>query len=456
MINNCTDTNTDNNTDTDNNNTLITDEQKDDLMYQLQSINAIQYGDFTLKSGAKSGYYFDLRKIYSYPNILSEITKHIETITGSHKYDLVCGVPISGIPYATSYSLRTSTPMILLRKELKEHGKKQLIEGNYTHGNRVLLIEDVITTGSSILETTSQLLAAGLVVETVAVIIDRRGLDEKKAANSIAIDNNMDIKCILNLDDFIYNFLSNTPKIMFDRKLHNNFSNNLWKLMLMKQTNLCFSMDVFDMSLLEDIGDHICLLKLHLDINDTVNYQPLFELAERKRFCILDDRKYADIGHIVNLQYAKKWLYCIRSCTAHSIFGQSTLDGLRTHLDSKLESCFLIAQSSSTNNLITPEYTSQTYQLGKKNGDLVGGFITQKRIGDDSFLYLTPGVQNGGNNSDQMGQGYRSVEDAIVRDECDIIIVGRGIYNSEDKAAAAKEYCNIGWSSLVKRYSGDT
>jgi len=437
--------------------------QKQELIYQLQKINAVQYGHFTLKSGVKSNYYFDLRKIYSFPDILFEITRHIIEITENKKFDLVCGVPLAGIPFATAYSLQTGTPMIVLRPQRKNHGNQQLIEGNYKHGDRVLLIEDVITTGGSILDTTAQLLAAGLVIKTVAVIVDRRGPEDKAKMDG------MDIRCVLQMADFFNGLCGGVPQKMFQRQFHNTFSRDLWDLILMKQTNLCFSMDVYDLPFLKEIGDQICLLKMHLDINDTVNYQPLFELAEEKKFFILDDRKYADIGHIVNLQFAKNWLYCIRSCTVHSIFGQSTLDGLRPHLGNKLDSCFLIAQSSATDSFITPEYTSRTYQLGLKNADMVGGFITQKRLtsnssggdddddngddnGGDSFLYLTPGVQNGGNESDQMGQGYRSVEDAIIKDRCDIIIVGRGIYQSNNKITCAKGYRELGWKYLVQRY----
>jgi uridine monophosphate synthetase len=390
------------------------------LVQTLQKIGVIQHGNFTLKSGATSSYYFDLRKIYSYPEVLVKIIDQLNELTDNQQFDLVCGVPLAGIPLATTYSVRYNVPMIVLRNERKDHGTQNLIEGNYKKGDCVLLLEDVVTTGGSINETCNQLIAEGLEVKMVAVIIDR---------SDTGISG---LKSLLTLNDIM-----KLPQKMVSRKLNNSFSNELWEIMMTKRTNLCYSMDSYNIDFLSEIGDYICLLKLHLDIIGTVDYERLFKLAADKNFLILDDRKYADIGHIVQQQFNKVG---IRSCTVHSIFGQSTLDGLKPH-DA---GCFLIAESSAKNNFISPEYTIHTYQLGQTNPELVAGFITQSRLGDDSFLYLTPGV-NLTTTGDTMGQGYRSIETAVCNDGCDIIIVGRGIKTISD----AKEYRDQGWKHLV-------
>ena len=101
--------------------------------------------------------------------------------------------------------------------------------------------------------------------------------------------------------------------------------------------------------------------------------------------------------------------------------------------------------------MIDTTYTQRTYKLGQANAQFVAGFITQTSLGDDSFLYLTPGVSSVSTNHG-CGQQYRGVTDAVIRDKCDIIIVGRGIYEANDIVSTAKEYQKLGWDALMKRY----
>jgi orotidine-5'-phosphate decarboxylase len=144
------------------------------LVQSLKQIGAIQFGDFTLKSGQKSSYYFNLRLIYSYPRVLREVVDMIHETVKAETYDRVSGVPTAGIPYASVYSICHDVPMIMLRKERKDHGTHSLVEGAFKKGQTVLLIEDVTTTGASILESCQQLESEGLIVKTIVTIIDRR------------------------------------------------------------------------------------------------------------------------------------------------------------------------------------------------------------------------------------------------------------------------------------------
>jgi uridine monophosphate synthetase len=156
---------------------------KSDLILKLYEIGAIKFGEFTLKSGLKSPIYFDLRVTISYPEILESIAICLNDLADKDSYDVVCGVPYAAVPIATTFSLETSKPLIMCRKEAKEHGTKKMVEGVFNQGDRVLVIEDVVTTGSSILETITHLENGNLSVQDVVVILDRQqGAKEKLAS----------------------------------------------------------------------------------------------------------------------------------------------------------------------------------------------------------------------------------------------------------------------------------
>lgn len=143
------------------------------LVTSLYQIGAIQFGQFTLKSGKTSSIYINLRKIISYPALLESIAASMWRATKDCQYDLVCGVPYTALPIATCLSLEHDIPMIMRRKEKKEYGTKQMIEGVYSKGQHCLVIEDVITSGGSIIETADDLENAGLEINDVVVLIDR-------------------------------------------------------------------------------------------------------------------------------------------------------------------------------------------------------------------------------------------------------------------------------------------
>src|SRR5438046_2812251 len=123
------------------------------LVHELYEIGAIQFGSFTLKNGSISPIYIDMRRIISYPKIMKLCAASLWQIIAlqSISFDFLCAVPYGAIPIASSLSILHEKPLLMARKQTKDHGTKRAIEGVYKSGDSVVLIEDVITSGSSII-----------------------------------------------------------------------------------------------------------------------------------------------------------------------------------------------------------------------------------------------------------------------------------------------------------------
>ncbi|MGB9175259.1 MAG: orotate phosphoribosyltransferase [Methanoregula sp.] len=144
----------------------------------LVRYKAIEFGEFTLASGAKSTYYIDVKSAVTHPDLLSAVASRVaETCT----FDVVAGVAVGGVPLAVAVSLVSGKPYAIIRSSEKGHGKKDLIIGN-VRGKNVLLIEDVTTSGGSALYGIEALRAAGARADCVVTVVDREQGAEKMLA----------------------------------------------------------------------------------------------------------------------------------------------------------------------------------------------------------------------------------------------------------------------------------
>jgi uridine monophosphate synthetase len=146
---------------------------KERFLESLIATGCFKLGDFTLKSGKKSPFYIDLRRLISDPGAMALAAESYARTAEGLAYDRIAGIPAAGLPLATATSLRTGRPMLWPRMPVKEHGTGNRIEGDYKPGERLLLLDDLITTGASKLEAATILRGEGLVVEDLVVLIER-------------------------------------------------------------------------------------------------------------------------------------------------------------------------------------------------------------------------------------------------------------------------------------------
>jgi len=150
---------------------------KDDLIQILVRTGAIKFGAFTLASGKLSPYYIDLRLIPSYPEafrkILGFYVNLAKTEIGLKNFDRIAGIPTAGIPFSAVLAFNLEKPFLYVRKEIKTHGRERRVEGLLMPGDRILLVDDLITTGTSLLGAADAVIAEGAVVKDALVLIDR-------------------------------------------------------------------------------------------------------------------------------------------------------------------------------------------------------------------------------------------------------------------------------------------
>ena len=132
-----------------------------------------QLGEFTLKSGLRSPFYVDLRRVASDPKVLKLVGKAYGKLMRDLDFHRVAGIPLAALPLATAASLETGTPLIYPRIPPKPHGTGNNVEGDYHKGEKALLLDDLITTGKSKVEAIDVLRAEGLVVEDLVVLLER-------------------------------------------------------------------------------------------------------------------------------------------------------------------------------------------------------------------------------------------------------------------------------------------
>ena len=152
--------------------------------------NIIKFGNFTLSSGKKSSYYIDLRLVPSFPHQFRKMIKNLQKLIiekiGLDNFDSLVSIPTGGLIIGSALAIETVKPLIYVRNKSKDHGTAKSIEGKILSDMRVMMIDDIATTGTSVLNGIKQLRAEGLSISNACVIINRlEGAD--KILNSVGV-----------------------------------------------------------------------------------------------------------------------------------------------------------------------------------------------------------------------------------------------------------------------------
>ncbi|MFA5995485.1 MAG: orotidine-5'-phosphate decarboxylase [Patescibacteria group bacterium] len=239
----------------------------------------------------------------------------------------------------------------------------------------------------------------------------------------------------------------------------NPTAKKLLEIMIEKKTNLAVAADLTSgaeiLRILDKIGSEICVAKLHIDIltDFTSNFvTELIKLKEKHNFLIFEDRKFADIGNTVQMQYAQGIYHIVDWAditNAHTVPGPGIIEGLSAVGLPKGRGLLLLAEMTPEGTLAKGEYTQASIEMAKKYDDFVFGFITTKKlINDPKFINFTPGVKFGG-GGDGLKQQYNTPAKAIAGGS-DVLIVGRGIYKVDDPASEARKYRQEAWEAYLQ------
>jgi orotate phosphoribosyltransferase len=151
--------------------------KKDEMANILLKIDALKFGVFKLSTGKASPYYIDLRVIPSFPDVFREICDfYSQTITdeiGLKTFERIAGIPIAGIPFASQIAYNLKKPFLFMRKGVRFSGRERRVEGILASGDKVLLIDDLLTTGSTLKKAADAVRAEGGVVSDALVFLDR-------------------------------------------------------------------------------------------------------------------------------------------------------------------------------------------------------------------------------------------------------------------------------------------
>jgi len=169
----------------------------------LNKIGALQFGAFKLTSGKISPYYIDLRIVPSFPDAFQKVSNFfvdfIKDEVGTENFERIAGIPVAGIPFASIIAYNLQKPFIYVRRGVRLHGRQRRIEGILAPGDRIVLIDDLVTTGLSLKKAAKAITAEGGLVTDAVVLLDREeGGKERLGKSGIKLHSLLNVSEIAN------------------------------------------------------------------------------------------------------------------------------------------------------------------------------------------------------------------------------------------------------------------
>lgn len=405
---------------------------------ELFQKDIIERGHFVLKSGKTSNVYVNLRKLLIYPSTLKKVGQSIGDILRFcyGKYGSpnsitwkICGVPYGAISLATVVACSEQTDdlpkvkfsMGIYRKETKDHGSKSPIE-NMTRGDRIILIEDVVTTGQSCLEMINDLeYNHGIRTDAVICVVDRANSSE---ARQTLREKQIPIINLFKLENDEHFHVK-------DPKFESHESPD--------KKELAVSIDVEHFEDLHDqfisFAPYVDYIKIHSDFYNHFGLELLRFLKQRfPNLLLIEDAKLSDIGKTTERQLNRysQWADLI---TVHGIAGHETIKRFESYNDVK---ALLITSMSSSGMMINDVMRTNLIQLGSQS-DSVFGFIDQGSIPGKKVF--RPGISLKG-SCQIKDQNYVHPETAF-QSGTSVVIVGKDITLAFDPIGTLKIYRNL-------------
>lgn len=482
------------------------------IIKKLYSEGIFTLDDIVLKSGKKSPYYCDFRLLISKPELYQEVVDficaYLETL--SVEYHHLGSVPIGSLPFTTSVANKLNQSFVIPRGEKKTYGKKCSMEGSLNVGDTVLVLEDVITTGASVLEAVEIIKNNGGVVKDIVCIFDREEEGEPvikgndinfhsvfslsdliKVLDSEQITDNLHLEKlkfhserykkiqvdlhIENTEEFKRNERKEKLAKNYQELVGNNFNKRLLNIIKTKQTSVCLSLDTGSWSkgksILESCAPYICMVKLHLDLltdwNNTAT-QEILDMSKTHNFLILEDSKLDDVPNIVESQVyggLHSFGNWVDAVTVNTVNFVSTNNALyrsakknRSDAVSKDLTCIPVGQYNTKDSMVTKDYSVnfRNKLLEEKDARFQTRTIIQQNLykTDNQFLRMTPGVIEVDEdiifNEDRAR--YRSIETAMMRDRNHVVIIGGNIIINEDVVEKCKSCATRTWENMNLYY----
>lgn len=416
-------------------------------VHELRSL-VVQHGNFVLKSGAKSNVYADFRVIPQHPKIMARVCWEMSRLISCSERSepIFVGVPLGGIPFASTLASLCKRPLWLYRpnRMKKQHGistdtnnnnKQEEEKSKENKRKPIVIVEDVITVGTSVLEVVRELQEQGHHVCEIVCILDRRPIPTPM--------NGIPVRSL-----FTSSFLSEKEEEEEPSSVQQKTEANALKQIKKNEhrqrlesqkekSRLIVAIDIPDihqaLHLIKSVASSVCAIKLHLDIF-TAQEQEMLRYwipywKKKYGFLVIEDRKLSDIGYVMMLQAQRIPSY-VDMITCHGITGKESIEAL----DSVGFGLLPVVELSSSNNLIDYVYQYRLLDMLKhcKN---IAGLITQHPV--DGYLCLSPGFQSKQQEqNDGKGQQYKGIDDMTT----DFCIMGRSVYNSLDPRTTALEF----------------